>query len=114
MSRHDTARTLAELDDLIADASVAELPGWAAALAARVSRVTARVLEGLTEPEVRPQGDTPPDGNLGVGEASRRLGMTPGWLYRNARNLPFTRRIGRRLLFSARGLDRWNLARSGP
>lgn len=41
-------------------------------------------------------------------EAANLLGVTPRWLYRHARRLPFTRRLGRKTLrFSAVGLRRW-------
>jgi predicted DNA-binding transcriptional regulator AlpA len=45
---------------------------------------------------------------LDVQEAAARLGMSVDWLYRHARQLPFTRRVGRRALkFEAEGLARW-------
>ncbi len=54
---------------------------------------------------------TAPDDNLSAADAARRLGMSRDWLYRNARRLPFAGRIGRRVVFSARGLERWNQQR---
>jgi|SRR5579862_393108 len=48
---------------------------------------------------------TPPDQNLEVPETAHRLGVSPDFLYRNHRRFPFTRRIGRKLLFSSRGLE---------
>lgn len=50
--------------------------------------------------------------NLSAGEAAGRLGMSRDWLYKNASRLPFSVRIGRRVLFSARGLERWLKART--
>jgi excisionase family DNA binding protein len=45
---------------------------------------------------------------LDVQEAAARLGMSTDWLYRHARQLPFTRRVGRRALkFDSASLDRW-------
>ena len=41
---------------------------------------------------------------LDVDEAARRLGMGRDYLYRNHRKFSFTRREGRRLLFSANGI----------
>jgi excisionase family DNA binding protein len=55
----------------------------------------------------------PEDRNLSADEAAQRLGLSRDYLYRNANKLPFTVRIGTRVLFSARGLDRWNRARTG-
>jgi predicted DNA-binding transcriptional regulator AlpA len=45
---------------------------------------------------------------LGIKEAAARLGVSSDWLYRHARQLPFTRRVGRRALrFDPEGLGRW-------
>jgi predicted DNA-binding transcriptional regulator AlpA len=45
---------------------------------------------------------------LDVQEAAERLGMSTDWLYRHARQLPFTRRVGRRAVkFDPTGLARW-------
>jgi predicted DNA-binding transcriptional regulator AlpA len=54
-----------------------------------------------------------PDSNLDIEEAARRLGVSVAYLYRNAGRLPFTVRIGRRLLFSVEGMERWNRRRQG-
>jgi excisionase family DNA binding protein len=43
---------------------------------------------------------------LAVSEAARRLGISEDYLYRHAQEYPFTRRQGRKLLFSAQGIDR--------
>jgi hypothetical protein len=43
---------------------------------------------------------------LGVAEAARRLGVSTDYLYSHHRDYPFTRRQGRKLLFSAQGIDR--------
>ncbi len=54
-----------------------------------------------------------PEGNLSVEEAARRLGLSDRWIYKNAKRLPFVRRIGRRVLCSARGLAEWNTRQRG-
>ena len=46
------------------------------------------------------------DEMLDVTEAARRLGISKDYLYRHAEEYPFTRYQGRRLLFSALGIDR--------
>jgi excisionase family DNA binding protein len=46
------------------------------------------------------------DGLLNVAEAAERLGISEDYLYRHNRQLPFTRRQGRKLLFSALGIDK--------
>jgi len=43
---------------------------------------------------------------LGVAEAARRLGVSEDYLYRHSEDYTFTRRQGRKLLFSAQGIDR--------
>ncbi|MBI1797869.1 MAG: helix-turn-helix domain-containing protein [Candidatus Eisenbacteria bacterium] len=45
---------------------------------------------------------------LSVAEAAALLGVTPRWLYRHARTLPFTRKLSRKCLrFSRAGIERW-------
>jgi predicted DNA-binding transcriptional regulator AlpA len=45
---------------------------------------------------------------LDVDEAAARLHMSPEWLYRHARTLPFTVRLGRKALrFSDAGITRY-------
>ena len=46
---------------------------------------------------------------LDVDEVVKRTGMSKAWLYRTARSgqLPFARRIGRRIRFDELGLARW-------
>jgi predicted DNA-binding transcriptional regulator AlpA len=47
-----------------------------------------------------------------VREAARLLAMSPGWVYRNAGRLPFTRRVGTRSLrFSVAGIRRYLASR---
>jgi hypothetical protein len=53
------------------------------------------------------QGPPQEDRRLTVEEASRLLGVTPRWLYRNAGRLPYARRLSRKALrFSELGLRR--------
>jgi len=44
---------------------------------------------------------------LSTPEAARRLGISQDYLYRHHRDFPFTRRVGRRLLFSAMGIEKY-------
>jgi predicted DNA-binding transcriptional regulator AlpA len=48
---------------------------------------------------------------LDAGEAAQRLGTSTDYLYRHSRTLPFTVRLGSRLRFSARGIERFIRAR---
>lgn len=54
---------------------------------------------------IAPVPSQPPDELLDVEAAARRLGMSKDYLYRHADSFPFTRRMGRSLRFSARGID---------
>lgn len=106
----------ASLSLLLADPSrVAEvpadlLPAVLAQCAALQSTLLARLLME------RPEQCGPSDGGdslLDVTEAAKRLMVSPDYLYRNAKRLPFTVRFGRRLRFSVRGLDRYIRQRQG-
>lgn len=77
------------------------LPGMLAAVSAQMTAATLRLLEHRTNG----QEAGAPDENLDIEEAARRLGVSVDYLYRHP--LPFRVRVGRRLLFSSRGLDRW-------
>jgi excisionase family DNA binding protein len=55
----------------------------------------------------------PDDRLLDVTEAAARLGTSRDYLYRHARRLPFTVRVGSRLRFSSRGIDRFIRTRQG-
>jgi predicted DNA-binding transcriptional regulator AlpA len=45
---------------------------------------------------------------LDVKEAAKMVSMSEDWLYRHAKHLPFTRKVGRKMLrFSEQGLVKW-------
>ena len=44
---------------------------------------------------------------LDVDTTAKRLGVSRDYLYRNRKQLPFARRIGRKLLFSSIGLGKY-------
>ena len=45
---------------------------------------------------------------LDAEEASRVLSVSPDWLYRQARKLPFTRKLGHKMLrFSSQGIQKY-------
>jgi hypothetical protein len=56
---------------------------------------------------VAPASQTAPDSLLNVEQASARLACSQDFLYRNHKRLPFTRRIGSKLLFSSNGIDKY-------
>lgn len=94
-----------DLRALVEDAPLDELPGLAG-----------RLLEAKLFAELRLKGatrapvciDAEGDHNISAREAARRLGVSLPYLYKHANEYPFSRRIGRRVLFSSRGLDAWN------
>lgn len=48
------------------------------------------------------------DDLLTIDEAAARLRVSPRWLYRHAKNLPFSRKLSRKVLrFSRAGIARW-------
>lgn len=99
--------------ETVGGVTVAEIPGLLAQLAGVQAVLLARL---VVEGPHNGNGNAGPangDRNLSVTEAADRLGVKPGYLYRHAGSLPFTVRIGRRLLFSAEGLERWNRRRQG-
>jgi predicted DNA-binding transcriptional regulator AlpA len=56
-----------------------------------------------------PKHETPPEGRLlTVDEAAVMLSMSPDWLYRHAKKLPFAMKVGRKALrFSHQGILKW-------
>jgi hypothetical protein len=52
-----------------------------------------------------------PEGNISVREAASTLGVSKSYLYKNAEALPFVLRIGRRVVCSRVGLQKWQRAR---
>jgi hypothetical protein len=54
---------------------------------------------------VMPAHPSGPDELLDIEEAARRLGTSKDYLYRHSRQFAFTRRMGRKLLFSALGIE---------
>lgn len=79
----------------------------AAELAGAQARVFARIATAPEPPKDAGQAE-PEDRLLDVKEAAKLLGVPVSWLYRNARQLPFTRKLGSRTLrFDRKGIDRW-------
>ena len=99
------AEVLAELPRIAREADSADLP----ALIGALERAKAEAWARLAAPASAGSGV----GNLSATEAARRLGLSKDWLYRNAAELPFAVRIGRRVVFNAAGLDKWTRGRMG-
>ncbi len=88
--------TLEQVDD----ASIAQLPAMLAFTAAVTARIASRLLKFAPSPRVE-------DRLLLIGEAAELLAKSEGWLYHHAKELPFTRRVGRGLRFSRVGIRQY-------
>lgn len=102
--------TRPDLSGIVEATPAPELPHLIGDLEAAKAAAWARLTASMTE--TPPDGPNPVARNLDVAEAAERLGISRGWLYRNAARLPFAVRIGRRVLFDANGLERWNRGRT--
>jgi excisionase family DNA binding protein len=100
-----SSEILEYLDQAIEAAEPPDLPAIMGVLEAAKGKAWARLSSA--------PATAAPDENLSIKEAARRMGVSDRWLYRKARTLPFTVRIGRSLLFSSRGLERWISQRRG-
>src|SRR5262245_24017759 len=105
-------RAVLDAPERASNISPAAVPAILGQLAALQALFLARLVAGTTA-QANEGGPANGDRNLSVEEAAHRLGVKPGYLYRHSGRLPFTVRIGRRLLFSADGLERWNRRRQG-
>jgi len=91
--RHELESALALAQTL----SPAELPAFLGEL----EHVRIVALTRISSPAVEAR----PDQLVEVPEAADRLGVSTDYLYRHSKRFPFTRRMGRKLLFSSNGLD---------
>lgn len=82
---------------LAAELPVRDLPGFLGEL--ETVRVIA--LTRITSPKVELEEDR----LLDVTQAGVRLKVSKAYLYKNHSRLPFTRRVGRTLRFSCKGID---------
>jgi hypothetical protein len=72
-------------------------------LIGELESVKATAWARLSAPSPTPQQH---DDLLDIEAAAERLGVSKDYLYRNHSKLSFTRRMGKRLLFSSLGIDR--------
>jgi predicted DNA-binding transcriptional regulator AlpA len=80
-------------------------------LLGQVEALKFRILRRLDPAPAAPPAEQPATKLVGIREASDRIGKSKSWLYRNARTLPFTRRIGGSLRFDTRVIEVWLRAR---
>jgi predicted DNA-binding transcriptional regulator AlpA len=105
----DSRAHLAALADALPPEAVVPVPvAWLRELLAPIDT---NPPEGQGE---EPRGPSE-DRLLTVAEAAPRLGVTEDWLYRHAKQLPFTVRLGRKTLrFSMLKLERYLATRRQP
>jgi predicted DNA-binding transcriptional regulator AlpA len=105
-----TALPLGDLTARVREAAPEELPALLGQLVEAAATALMRLNGGGCGHQAARVATTPEDVNLSAEEAARRLGVSIDYLYKT-KNLPFRRRIGRRVVFSSAGLDRWNRQR---
>jgi excisionase family DNA binding protein len=90
-------------------------PATAAALLAKLAGVQTVLLARVFAPAGENKGNaaSAEDRLLTVAEAAEQLGLSQDWLYRHAKILPFTVRLGNTLRFSATGIAKWIRSRQG-
>ncbi len=82
-----------------------QIPAAIAQLAAAQSSLAARLMMAPARPAGRQDEETK---WLSVEEAAAKVGRSPRWFYRNAKRLPFLKRLSRKvLLVSEAGMMRW-------
>ena len=111
-AKADLADLIATLEQAIAEVSPREAPR----LLGDLERLKVSLLARMLIEQTRGNNQTPEgeDRLLAVEEAAEKLGVPNDWLYRHAKKLPFTVRLGpRHLRFSARGIERYIRQRQG-
>jgi predicted DNA-binding transcriptional regulator AlpA len=103
------------LDELAANPDRASdlAPATAAGLLVRLVGVQTVLLSRALASEKDVGGNAGEDRLLTVSEAATLLSQTEDWLYRHAKQLPFTVRVGNSLRFSHAGIARWIRTRQG-
>lgn len=107
--------TVPSLQEIIAEpARVSALPTEAIpALRGELARLDTILLTRLLAMTTNAESDSD-DQLLDAAEAAAKLGTSEDWVYRHAKTLPFTVRIGKKSLrFSKAGIDRYIRQRAG-
>jgi predicted DNA-binding transcriptional regulator AlpA len=82
----------------------------------RIPAVVTALMMRLAEPEepAQPMQSDTSDLMLTTEEAAALLRRSPRWIYRNARKLPFVRRLSARsMVHSRKGIERYLASRKG-
>lgn len=77
-----------------------QIPALLTQLSTLQAAMAVRLISGN---QSQPSSDT----LLNVDEAAARLGVSADWLYRRTKALPFVVRVGRHVMFSTQGIDRY-------
>jgi hypothetical protein len=95
-----------DLGTWTAEVPAEQIPAAIAQLAAAQSTLAARMMTAATTAQsARHDEET---NWLSVEEAAAKIGRSPRWFYRNAKRLPFLKRLSRKvLLVSEAGMMRW-------
>jgi excisionase family DNA binding protein len=112
MSREHASIDLADLvrdPSRAADVARDQIPALLTQLSAIQASMAARLL--TTSHEESSGGDS--QALLSIDEAAARLGVSPDWLYRRTKSLPFVVRVGRHVRFSSSAIDRYIRNRMG-
>lgn len=103
-------KKLVELKEEIGELAPEQIP----AVLGELEELKAAAWAQLLAPNGRnPSGVQLADELVNAREAARRLGLSVDYLYRFSRRLPFVVRIGRRVRFSSRGIERYIERRQG-
>ena len=101
----DDLATLLDHPERVADVPPERVPALLVQLAAVQTALAARLTSGA--PSTLLANDSGGDQLLTAEEVHRQTTVSVRWLYRHANALPFTRRVGRKVLFSSAGLAKW-------
>lgn len=106
--RPEISAALATLEAATRDVAPVDVP----ALVGELERLKAIAWQRLAAPAGRAQSNGRDDRLLTAKDVSGRTTLSVAWLYRHADTLPFTRRLGRKVLFSEVGLGKWFATRA--
>lgn len=96
------------LTAMVSSARTVDLPDLAANLGRALGAVMARAALSSIPIGANAEQARVTAALLTVDEAAERLGVPASWLYRHAKSLPFSRKLGHRTLrFDATALEKW-------
>jgi hypothetical protein len=82
-------------------------------VAAELARAQATLQWNMSRARPSRSTDDTEDVLVGAVEAARRLNMSVEWVYKNAKEFPFTVRNSRKLQFSTQGIERYKRRNTG-